>query len=389
MASLMFVTGSSSVGGAERHTVAVLNRLAERGHRCHAVCVKETGDLFDRIQPRNGATVRSLEAARYLDVRAVADFAAHLARVKPSAIVAANGYALMYSWLAHRLSRSRASLVVTFHSNRLLGVKEQLQTMLYRLFFWTADCSVFVCRRQRRYWRRRGVLSRRNEVIYNGVDTEEFRNTWSTQGRRALRRALGFSDADYVIGLSALLRPEKNPVQLVDAVAALRARAIPARALIIGDGEMRGAIQARAHALDVAGSIVVTGLKQDVRPYVAACDAMVLCSLTEAFSLSAIESMALGKPVVHSDVGGAAEMIAQGRNGFLFPAGNTHAFIDKLAILADPAVSAQMGREARATAEALFSERTMVDRYERLLLAICGPGATVHPEHADRIKATH
>jgi glycosyltransferase involved in cell wall biosynthesis len=221
------------------------------------------------------------------------------------------------------------------------------------------------------------------------VDTEEFRNTWSTQGRRALRRALGFSDADYVIGLSALLRPEKNPVQLVDAVAALRARAIPARALIIGDGEMRGAIQARAHALDVAGSIVVTGLKQDVRPYVAACDAMVLCSLTEAFSLSAIESMALGKPVVHSDVGGAAEMIAQGRNGFLFPAGNTHAFIDKLAILADPAVSAQMGREARATAEALFSERTMVDRYERLLLAICGPGATVHPEHADRIKATH
>ena len=389
MASLMFVTGSSSVGGAERHAVAVLNRLAERGHRCHAVCVKETGDLFDQIQRRNGATVRSLEAAHYLDVRAVADFAAHLARVAPSAIVAANGYALMYSWLAHRLSRSSASLVATFHSNRLLGVKEQLQMMLYRLFFWTADCSVFVCRRQRRFWRRRGVFSRRSEVIYNGVDTEEFRNTWSAQGRQALRRALGFSDADYVIGLSALLRPEKNPVQLVDAIAALRERAIPARALIIGDGEMRAAIQARAHALDVSDSVVVTGLKRDVRPYVVACDAMALCSFTEALSLSAIESMALGRPVVHSDVGGASELIVPGRNGFLFPAGDTRAFIDKLAILADPAVSALMGREARATAEEAFSERTMVDRYEQLLLAICCPGATVHPEHADRIKATH
>ncbi|HET7766803.1 MAG TPA: glycosyltransferase [Burkholderiales bacterium] len=389
MANLMFVTGSSSVGGAERHAVAVLNRLAERGHRCHAVCIKETGDLFDQVRQRNGATVRSLDAGHYLDIRAVADFAAHLARVDPSAIVAANGYALMYSWLARCLCRSRAALVVTYHSNRLLGAKENLQMMLYRLFFWTADCSVFVCRRQRGYWRRRGVFSRRNEVIYNGVDTEAFRDTWSVQGRRALRRALGFSDADYVIGLSALLRPEKNPVQLVDAIAALRVSAIPARALIIGDGEMRGAIQARARSLDVADSVVVTGLKRDVRPYVVACDAMALCSLTEALSLSAIESMALGRPVVHSNVGGAAELIVPGRNGFLFPVGDTRAFVDKLAILADPAVSTMMGREARATAEALFSERIMVDRYERLLLAICGPGATVHPEHADRIKATH
>ncbi|HKV86775.1 MAG TPA: glycosyltransferase, partial [Candidatus Dormibacteraeota bacterium] len=125
------------------------------------------------------------------------------------------------------------------------------------------------------------------------------------------------------------------------------------------------------------------------RLHVVACDAMALCSLTEAFSLSAIESMALGRPVVHSDVGGAPEMIFPGRNGFLFPPGDTRAFVDKLAVLADREVSARMGREARAMVEAHFSERTMVDRYERLLLAICGEGTTVHPEHADGVNATH
>jgi glycosyltransferase involved in cell wall biosynthesis len=184
------------------------------------------------------------------------------------------------------------------------------------------------------------------------VDTEAFRDRWGKEGRRALRASLGFSASDYVIGLSALLRPEKNPLQLVDAVAALRGSGIPARALIIGDGEMRGAIRDRASSLGVAGDIVITGLQQDVRPYVAACDAMVLCSFTEAFSLAAIEAMSLGRPVVHSDVGGAPEMIVPGRNGF-------------------------------------FSERTMVDRYEQLLLAICGAATPVHPEHVDRIKATH
>jgi len=386
---LVFVTGSSSPGGAERQTVALVNALADRGHQCHAVCIKETGDLFESIRLRDGGTARCLAAARYLGVRAVIDLAEHLRTLRPAAIIAANGYALMYSWLAIRLSRVRAPLVVTFHSNRLLGPKEQLQMALYRLFFWTADCAVFVCRKQRQYWRRQGVFSRRNELIYNGVNTEAFRDRWSAEERGALRRKLGFSEADYVIGLSALLRPEKNHVQLVDAVARLRRMRIPARALMIGDGETRDAVVRRARALGVAGSIVITGLQRDVRPYVSACDAVVLCSLTEAVSLAAIEAMALGRPVVHSDVGGAAEMIVPGRNGFLFPVGDTDAFVDRLAALADRALSGRMGREAQATVEARFSERTMADRYELLLQEICAPPETVRPEHADRIKATH
>jgi glycosyltransferase involved in cell wall biosynthesis len=388
MARVIFVTGSLFHGGAERHAVALMNGLAERGHQCHAVYIKNKRDLLDRVRLRDGGTTRCLDATRYLDMRAVADFAAHISGVRPSAIVAANTYALMYSSLALRLSRARVPLMVTYHSNRLLGAKEQLQMMLYRLFFWTADCSVFVCDAQKRYWKRRGVFSRRNEVIHNGVDTEEFFDKWAPEERRALRRDLGFADADYVIGMSALLRPEKNHAQLVDAVAMLRQMGVPARALMVGDGEVREAIEARARANGVARDVVITGLRRDVRPYIAACDAMVLCSFTEAFSLSAIEAMALSRPVVHSDVGGAAEMIVPGRNGFLFPVGDTKAFVDKLAVLSDRAVSGRMGREARATVEALFSEKTMVDRYEQVLLELCGTAATVHPDHPGRVNAT-
>src|SRR5215471_5152254 len=123
MANLMFVTGSSSPGGAEKQTVALVNGLADRGHQCHAVCVKETGDLLDRIRSGGGGTARCLGASRYLGVRALVDLAEQLRVVRPAAIVAANGYALMYSWLALRLSRLRAALVVSFHSNRLLGPK--------------------------------------------------------------------------------------------------------------------------------------------------------------------------------------------------------------------------------------------------------------------------
>ena len=371
MARVIFVTASFTHGGAERHSIAVMNRLAERGHECHAVYIKNVSTQLNRIRLRNGGTVRCLNAARYFDGHALADFAAHISRIRPSAIVAANPYALMYSSLALSLSRLRVPLIVTYHSTRLLGAKERLQMMLYRLFFWMADCLVFVCEKQRRSWLRRGVFSRRNEVIYNGVDTEEFCDRGDPEERTILRGKLGFSDADYVIGVPALLRLEKNHLQLVDAIAMLRNRGVPARALLIGDGEMRGAIEARAREFNVESDVVMTGLQQDVRPYIAACDAMALCSFTEAFSLAAIEAMALSRPLVHSDVGGAAEMIVPGWNGFLFPVGDTRALVDELAILADRTVSRRMGKNARDVVERLFSEKTMVDRYERLLLDLC------------------
>jgi len=371
MLRVIWVTGSLSYGGAERHAIALMNRLAERGHECHAVYIKSMDDQIDRIRRRDGGTVQCLDAARYFDRRALADFAAHISRIRPSVVVAANQFALMYSWLALRRSGVRALLAVTFHTTLLPSAKEWLQMLYYRPFFWLADCLVFVCEAQQRHWQRRGVFSRRNELIYNGVDTEEFCDSWSPEERGRLRSALGFSDADFVIGISALLRPEKNHMRLVDAVAKLRKMGIAARALMIGDGVMRRAIEARALALRLEGDVVITGLQEDVRPYIAACDAVVICSDAETFSLAALEAMALGRPVVHSDIGGAAEMIRPGENGFLFPVGDTEALVDRLARLSDRAGRERMGRKARETIEARFSERVMVDRYERLLLDLC------------------
>jgi glycosyltransferase involved in cell wall biosynthesis len=294
----------------------------------------------------------------------------------------------MYASLARSRSRLQVPLVATFHSTRLLGMKEHLKMLAYRWFFWMADCAVFVCEAQRLYWRRRGVFSRRNEVIYNGVDTDLFSDKWTAAERAALRSALGFAGTDYVIGISAVLRPEKNHVQLVDAIAGLRNMGLPARALMIGDGATRGTVEARARELNVVGDIQITGFQQEVRPYIAASDVMALCSLTEAFSLAALEAMALRRAVVHSDVGGAAEMIFPSRNGFLFPAGDTSAFIGKLAILADRAISRHMGRNARELVEARFSEATMIDRYEQVLLEICRP-APGGGKRSAGIKAAH
>jgi len=378
---VLLATGSLAAGGAERCSVALLNGLAARGHECHAVYVKGEAGLLGRLAGQR--SILCLQARRYLDWQALAAFARHLERVRPAVVVAANGYALLYAWAALRLARWRAPLVVTFHSTRLLRLKERLQMAAYRPLFWGAACTVFVCEAQRRYWRRRALGSRRNAVIYNGVDTGEF----CDQGGSGLRAQLGFAATDFVVGACALLRPEKNHLQLLQAVAALRDLGLPAKALLIGDGEMRGAIEARAAELGLQRDVLIAGLQQDVRPYVEACDAIALCSHSEAFSMAAIEAMALRKPVVHAAVGGAAEMILPGRNGFLYPAGDTRALVEKLAQLADSALCRRMGNRARGLVELLFSERAMVERYEHLLAELCaGDAPPVHPDHGAHAK---
>src|SRR5437773_9974873 len=116
MARVIFVTSSLPHGGAERHAIALMNRLAERGHQCHAVYIKASGDKLDRIRLRDGGAVRCLGAVRYLDTRALADFERHLSRIRPAAMVAAMPNALMLASLARRRSGLRAPPVATSHT---------------------------------------------------------------------------------------------------------------------------------------------------------------------------------------------------------------------------------------------------------------------------------
>jgi glycosyltransferase involved in cell wall biosynthesis len=375
---VFFVTGSLVHGGAERHTITLSNRLAERGHECHLAYVKNDPSQRERL--RGAASVLCLHASRYLDLQAVRRLRAELQEKDPEVVVAANQYALMYAWLA--LRGLKIPLAVTFHTTLLRNSKEWVQMLWYRPFFWSAERAIFVCEAQRAHWARRRLHGRRNEVIHNGVDIEHWR-PGTLEEKATIRRVLGFAEDDFVVGMSAVLRPEKNHLQLVHAIARLRRRGIPARALLIGDGEMRAAVEARAKSLGVATEVTITGFQQDVRPLVGACDAVALCSTAvETFSLAALEAMALGRPVVHADVGGAAEMIRPGRNGFLFPVGDTAALVERLAALADRGACRRMGARARDAVEARFSERAMVERYEKTLLEL----ATTRSKHANLRK---
>jgi glycosyltransferase involved in cell wall biosynthesis len=371
---IVIITGSLAHGGAEHHAIALANGLAARGHECHFVHVKPPSDQATRLDLAGCGTIRCLNATAYLDRHAIARLASAIAWIRPTVIVAANPYALMYAALACAMSGCRVPTVVIYHSTRWPGVKEQSKLLAYRPLMWSADCAVFVCEYQRRYCLRRGLLSRRNVVIHNGVDTARFLDHCDETTRRAHRAALGFAASDFVIALPAALRPEKNHAQLVDAVAELSATGVEAHALCIGDGPERAALEAHARERRISDRLVITGFRDDVRPFLAASDVVAICSVTEALSIAAIEAMAMARAIVHSEVGGAAELIDHGCSGLLFPVGDTGRLVQCLRRLTDFPAAAAMGAMARRTIETRFTVETMVERYEQLLLGISTTG---------------
>jgi len=380
---LMFVASALDCGGAERHTLELASALSARGHSCDLVAMQPARDdswlrsFMSARTDERALSLVTLDARHQLDRHAVHRLRTELRQRQPHVVTAVNGYPLIHAARAVRAAgfaaTQRPALALAFHSTRLAGVKELLQHALVTPLAWSCDQVIFVSEFQSRRWQQRGLRGRRNAVIHNGIILERFGPNVRAQWRAVTRATLGFHDDDYVLGCCAQLRPEKNHAQLIDAVIALRRAGIAARALIVGEGPRRLAIERYAQANDASAWVSLVGHQDQVERYIAAFDVGVLCSVAhETFSLAALEQMSMGIPAVLSDQGGAREMVRDGVHGYVYPTGDTPALVQALRRLHSPDLRARMGAQAAEQVATRFGHARMVDRYEALFETLAG-----------------
>lgn len=364
--SVAFIVNSLRFGGAEKHTLQLFNGLAARGFKTALAYLKREEHLLHEAQPASGP-VWCAGFSKGWDFEGLRRLAEWIKNGKPDVLVCVNTYPLFYGHLARWMSGHRCQIVEIFHSTELPARDDRQIRWVYRPFFNRSDCIVYVSTAQRAYWEARGLHKELGMVIHNGIDTDRFRDGYTTEDKVVLRARFGFKPDDFVIGICAALRPEKKHEDLIEAIARLRAKGVPARCLIIGDGPRRPTIEAAISRLGMEHEVAITGFQPDVRPYVSACDCMVIVShQVETFSIAALEALALEKPMVMSAIGGAAEQIRDGENGYLFPAGNVEALMCALHELADPVHRAELEKNARSSVVRDFGLHTMLDKYARL-----------------------
>jgi glycosyltransferase involved in cell wall biosynthesis len=361
---LLFILTSAGIGGAEMLTIDLLNRLDPKRFRLSLAYLKAEHDLVDKID-RAKVHAFCCHVERRLDWRAAWRLGRYIARERVSLIVCTNLYPLLYGWVARCLSGCAPPVIEVLHSIQMPSTKANLQMLLYRPLLRLSHL-VYVCENQRRLWQARRLAARADLVIHNGIDTDHFRIRHAPAQIAALRRAHGLNADDYVVGLCAYMRPEKAHGDLLEAVARARARGVALRCLLIGDGPERSAIERRITALGLDGEVAITGLLPDVRLALAACDALVIASRHETFSIAALESMAMGKPLIMTNVGGASEQVSEGLTGYLYTSGDVDALTDRLQRLADPGRRARMGELASQRVREQFSTQAMVHAYQQL-----------------------
>jgi glycosyltransferase involved in cell wall biosynthesis len=211
-------------------------------------------------------------------------------------------------------------------------------------------------------------------VIRLGIELGE-RVAPEQDGRAESRRYLGIEPDRFAVGWIGRMTAVKRTDDVLVAFKRLRDEGIDAVLCMVGDGPDRPDLERRAHELGIVRDTLFLGYQEDVAPFYAAFDALVLPSSNEGTPVSAIEALAAGRPVVATRVGGVPDVVQEGDDGFLVEPGATDDLADRLAQLArDPELRERMGRAGRERVLPRYAVERLVDDVDRLYRSLLRAG---------------
>jgi glycosyltransferase involved in cell wall biosynthesis len=372
---VLYLIDSLGPGGAERLMVDLLPRLREHGIAPAVVAIQERhgNPVADDLRAA-GVEVTTIGIERLRERRALARVTEVVERLRPAIVHTQLEFSnILGSIAARRLGLPAIATIHTLDRPRRFS----RDSARFRLMGWTlrhrADRVIAVSESARRHVLTRAGLRRgQTATIHNGIDLSAFTTDRSAAGAE-LRESLGIAPETPVLATVAVLRQPKGIDDMLEALPIVGAGHPDLVYVVAGDGEHRSALESRARLLGVSKSTRFIGRTSDVPAVLAAADAFVLPSHTEALPTVVIEAMAAGLPVVATSVGGVPELVDHGVTGILVPAHAPERLADAVARVIDsPRQAEAMGIAARRTALERFGiERQaarLADEY-RVLVA--------------------
>jgi glycosyltransferase involved in cell wall biosynthesis len=359
------VTLGLEVGGQEKLLVEFARHADRQRFELRVVTLGERGPLAEEVEAC-GWPVTALGVSTGLRPGLVLRLARLFRRWGTDAVHSHDDRPLIYAAPAARLARV-PRVVHTRHGQSFWMTRRQ--RLLVNATAALTDRFVSVSEDARRLTLRHGVAAKRLGVIWNGIDTERFAFSGPRVGGPAVT--------------VARLSPEKDVATLLRAAARIVAERPHFRLEIAGDGPCMPALRQLVGELGLDGHARLLGRVRDVPALLARASLFVLPSLSEGISLTILEAMARGLPVVATRVGGNCEVVADGETGVLVPAGEPAALAEAiLRVLRDPEAGRRIGRAGRQRVERYFDVRRMVAEYEALYAGQTATPAMPEPRPA-------
>lgn len=358
-------------GGQVRYVANLARELTGMGHYVTLGC-KPGSVLVDRAREA-GAACHDRFVLRgglraYPWLHDLAELRRFIRTRRPDVLHVSGSQDHWVCGIANRLIGRPVCLVRTRHNT--YPVKDHLPNRILNRA-WT-DYQIVVCNVVRETLARQQAFdAQRMCSIHNGVDAHAFRP--DADARRRARAEFGYGQEHFVCGIAARLVEAKGHEFLFRAVAQLRAAHQELRVLVLGQGAKEHALRGVVEECGIAGLVRFAGFRDDMAYCTQAFDLGVQPSIdcdTSSFSLK--EQMAAEKPVIASDYGGLTEIITDGVEGLVVPAGTIQPLAEAIRALArEPARRAAMGKAGRQRVlreftVQVFAART-VEAYRRAI----------------------
>ena len=328
-----------------------------------------------------GLTFYELEERSKLDLRVLRALREIIVRHDINLIHAHDYKTDLFAYLLRRwLGRRRFTLLSTAHAWVMLGLRgafyRRLDLWLMRRF----DHLIAVSHATRNEMVAAGVPPQLISVIHNAIDTEE----WAPGSIcPTLREELGIPHDSLVLGYVGRIMPEKDLDTWLRAAAVVARQYPEAQFVLVGEGRDASTLsqlQRLATDLGIAERVYFPGYRAQLLPVYAAFDLFVLTSRREGLPNSVLEAMAMGLPVVTTDVAGTKELVLHEQTGFVLPQGDVAGLAQAMTTLAGNAQLRQaMGLAGRKRVEQEFSFTGRLQRIEALYGKIVG---RPHASHA-------
>jgi glycosyltransferase involved in cell wall biosynthesis len=280
-------------------------------------------------------------------------------------------FAAMLRWWIGR--RQRFALVSTAHAWVMLGLRGDLYRRLDLTLMRRFDHLIAVSHATKTEMVAAGIPRNLISVIHNAIDTDE----WSPRNTTAaLKEELKLGQAWPVIGYVGRIMPEKDLETWLRAAARVAEQYSEAQFVLVGEGRngnTLGQLQRLATDLKIANRVHFPGYRSQLLPVYGSFDLFALSSRREGLPNSILEAMAVGLPVVTTDVAGTSELVLNGQTGYVVPQGDVDGMAHAMVTLvADNQLRQRMGKAGRERIEREFSFTHRLQRIEELYTRILG-----------------
>jgi len=358
LARVLHVIATLDPAGAEGQLVALCRRMDRERFEPMVCCLTRGGPLEAPLADAD-VPVRVLHKRGRWDLRALCRLTGVISETRPDIVHTWLPTANLLGGIATRLHGKEIAWVT---SERAADVwKGRLRRWADRHLARRAARIICNAHALRRFLIARGLPGERIEVIYNGIDVDEF-------DRQASRTSAPLPESDGpVIGTVARLEPQKGIPYLIEAFGLLHQRFPTAHLWVVGDGPMKASLTRQCESGGVGRNVHFLGLREDVPAILRKMDLFVLPSLWEGLPNAVLEAMAARRAVVATRVDGTPEAVEENETGLLVPPRDAVTLENAMArLLADHDLRARFGEAGRQRVSREFDMSRMVVRTQQL-----------------------